>query len=150
MTDTFDDLGIRFEYPSDWELEVDQDGPRSTVSVHAPGGVAFALISLDEDRPEALELAEQALEAMRDEYPALDARAVTETIDGREAVGFDVEFSSLDLSSACAIRCMRTESRTILSFGQWADLGEDDSESRLREIRMSLEETESVGLEEDE
>lgn len=43
----FDDRGIRFEYPEGWELEVQEDGARTTVSVQAPSGLAFALVALD-------------------------------------------------------------------------------------------------------
>ncbi len=42
----FDDLGIRFEYPADWELEVvDSDGERATVMVQSGDGLAFAMLT---------------------------------------------------------------------------------------------------------
>ena len=47
----FDDFGIRFEYPAAWEVEVTDEGPRTTVTVQSPGGLAFALITLDDTCP---------------------------------------------------------------------------------------------------
>ena len=38
MFGIYEDHGIRFEYPEDWELEVTDDGPRTTVAVQSPGG----------------------------------------------------------------------------------------------------------------
>ena len=143
MFGIYDDHGIRFEYPVDWELEVTDDGPRTTVAVQSPGGLAFALVTLDETRPAPAELADEALAAMRDEYPQLDAAPALETIDGHRAVGHDLEFISLDLVNSCAIRCYRTPRRTVLVFGQWSDLEGDEPEALLRAVRGSLEETDS-------
>jgi hypothetical protein len=112
MFGIYDDHGIRFEYPVDWELEVTGDGPRTTVAVQSPGGLAFALVTLDDTRPAPADLADEALAAMRDEYPHLDATPALETIDGHRAVGHDLEFISLDLVNSCAIRCYRTPRRT--------------------------------------
>jgi hypothetical protein len=143
MIGVYDAHGIRFEYPWNWEVEVSDDGPaRTTVSVQAPGGLAFALVTVDEDRPAPSSLADEALAAMREEYPALDAEPVSETIGGHNAIGHDIEFISLDMLNSCSIRCYRTPRRTILVFGQWSDLA-GDQEAVLRAVRHSLEETDA-------
>jgi hypothetical protein len=141
MTSTFDDRGIRFRYPEDWELEVTDEGQVTTVAVHSPGGLAFALVTVDEERPAPTDVADQALEAMREEYPGLDAVPARETIAGHPAIGHDVEFISLDLANACAIRCFRTNRRTVLLFGQWSDLEGEDTGTVLAAVRGSVEET---------
>ncbi|MBV8265935.1 MAG: hypothetical protein JO252_06280 [Planctomycetaceae bacterium] len=140
MTGIYEDHGIRFEYPGEWELEVTDDGPVTTVALQSPGGLAFALVTTDDSRPAPAEVADEALSAMREEYPNLDATPTLETINGHNAVGHDVEFISLDMTNTCAIRCFRTPRRTVLVFGQWSDLDED-SEDLIREVRQSLEET---------
>jgi hypothetical protein len=145
MFGVFDEYGIRFEYPPDWELEVADDGPRTTVTVQSPGGLAFAMVTLDEDRPAPAGLADEALEAMRSEYPGLDATPALETIAGRRAVGHDVEFISLDIPNACAIRSWRSPRRTVLVFAQWSDLDGEEAEGLVRALRRSIEETD-VGL----
>ena len=150
MTEVYDDRGIRFEYPGDWELEVTDDGPLTTVAVQAPGGLAFALVTVDDTCPAPAEVADQALEALREEYPVLDAIPALETINGHRAVGHDVEFISLDMTNSCTIRCFRTPRRTVLLFGQWSDLGSDDSESALGAVRRSFEETDDLGLDDED
>jgi hypothetical protein len=142
----FDDLGIRFDYPADWEVEVlDDDGERSSVSVQSPNGLAFAIISLDRTRRDPDELADEAFEAMKAEYPHLDAIQVLETIDGHRAIGHDIEFLSLDMTNACIIRSFRTPIRTVLIFTQWSDLEVegDDLTDTMAAIRGSFEETDA-------
>jgi hypothetical protein len=142
MPGIYDDHGIRFEYPDEWELEVTDDGPVTTASIQSPTGLAFALVTSDETCPAPAEVADQALSAMREEYPDLDASPALETIGGHRAVGHDVEFISLDLTNTCSIRCFRTPRRTVLVFGQWADIDTDeDPEAVVRSVSRSLEET---------
>ncbi len=143
MTGMYDDHGIRFQYPADWELEVDDDGSDVTLTLNAPDGLAFALIRLDDTRPAPAEVADQALEAMREEYPTLDTSPAIETIGGHCAVGHDVEFISLDLTNACTIRCFRTKLRTVLLFGQWSDIEDEETTAALLGVRRSFRETDA-------
>lgn len=140
MLGVYQDHGIRFEYPPEWDLDVDDDGPATTVSVHSPDGMAFALVRLDENGPDPADVADEALAAMREEYPELDAAPALETIDGHKATGHDVEFFSLDMTNTCAIRCYRTESRTVLVFSQWSELDDPAIEATMKALRVSLEE----------
>jgi hypothetical protein len=141
MVAIFDDYGVRFEYPDSWELDVADDGTRTTLSLQAPEAPAFVMIALDEDRPEPAEIADEALEAMRAEYPDLEAAPTLETIDGHRAIGHDLEFFSLDMTSSCVIRSFRTKRRTVLIFAQWSSLDDDAAESQIRALRATLEET---------
>jgi hypothetical protein len=140
MAAIYEDHGIRFEYPADWELEVTDDGPMTTVSLQSPGGLAFALVSVDETRRAPAEAADEALAAMREEYPSLEAVPALDSIGGHRAVGHDVEFISLDMTNTCAIRCFRTPRRTVLIFSQWSDLESTESEAQIQGVRRSLEE----------
>ena len=140
MIGVYEDHGIRFEYPPAWEVEEDDEGPVTTVSVHAPDGMAFALVRIDESRPSPAEVADEALDAMRDEYPDMDASPVLETIDGHKAIGHDVAFFSFDMTNSCSIRCYQTSRHTVLLFGQWSELDADESQSALRTLRRSVSE----------
>jgi len=143
MFGVFDDHGIRFEYPPDWEIEAGDDSPRHSVTIQSPAGPAFAFVSVDTSRPEPSELADEALTALREEYPQLEASPASETIDGHPGLGHDVEFFSLDMTNTCVIRCARTPLRTIFVLTQWSDFEENDPESVLAAIRKSIEETDS-------
>ena len=143
MPGIYDDRGIRFEYPDGWEVDVSEDGPRTAVTVQSPAGPAFALVAVDDARPAPAELLDEALAALREEYPGLDAFPAREAIAGHEAAGFDVEFFSLDLTNACALRSFQTPRRTVFLMAQWSDAEGDETEDALAALRRSLEETDS-------
>lgn len=143
MLGLYDDHGIRFEYPHDWEVDVNEDGPRTSVTVQSPAGPAFAMVTVDDSCPDPGELTDEALAALREEYPNLDATPAVETIDGHAAIGHDVEFISLDMTNSCIIRCFRTPRRTVFILAQWSDLEEDEPADALAILRKSLEQTDS-------
>jgi hypothetical protein len=140
--ETYEDHGLRFGYPSDWELEVTDQGSIMTVAVQEPGGLGFAIIQTDESRPDPAEMADAALETMRTEYPELDAAPVTEKINSRVATGHDIEFFALDMTNAASIRSFRTPRCTVLAFGQWSDLGDAKLPDLIRGVIQTIEDTE--------
>lgn len=143
MVGIFDVFGIRFEYPRDWELEVDEDETRQVISLQSPEAPAFVMVTLDQDGPPPADLADEALGAMQAEYPELEARPVLEVIDGHRAIGHDLDFFSLDLTGSCAIRCFRTPRRTVLIFAQWSDVDDSEAETQIATLRRTMEETDA-------
>jgi hypothetical protein len=141
-TAVFEDHGVRFEYPSDWALEVSEDGPVTTIEVQAPSGLAFAWVRSDEACPDPAEVADEVLDALRQEYPELDASPALEPLREHVATGYDVEFFSLDVTNGATIRCFRTPLRTLLVFGQWSDIGGDDLPDLVKNLFQSVEEVE--------
>ena len=141
-TRIYEGHGVRFAYPSDWQLEESDEDGAATVEVQAPGGLAFALVRSDETSPDPSSVADEVLEAMREEYPDLDAAPAMETIAGHHATGYDVEFFSLDFTNGATIRCFRTPERTVLAFGQWSDIGAEDLPDLIRGVFRSVEEME--------
>ncbi len=141
-SEVYEDHGVRFEYPSDWELEVTDDGEVTTVDVQHPGGIAFLLVRIDESCPDPTLVADSAMDAMREEYPDLDVEPVLDTLAEHPATGYDLEFFALDVSNAARIRCFDTPRRTVLAFGQWTDLGEPELPALVDGMLRSLEETE--------
>ncbi|HKM53632.1 MAG TPA: hypothetical protein VJY33_09475 [Isosphaeraceae bacterium] len=142
--ETYEDHGLRFDYPSAWEVEVTDHGPVLTVALQDPSGLGFALITTDESRPDPADVADAALEAMREEYPELDASPAMETINDHCATGHDVEFFALDMTNAASIRCFRTPRRTVLAFGQWSDVGEAELPELIRGVFRSIEDTDGA------
>jgi hypothetical protein len=141
-TEVYEDHGVRFEYPSDWVVEVTDEDDVTTVDLQHPEGVAFVLVRTDETCSDPEETADLALEAMREEYPELDDTPVMETLGEHVVTGHDVEFFALDVPNAACIRCFRTPRRTVLCFGQWSDLGGDALPDVVRGVFRSLEERE--------
>jgi hypothetical protein len=141
-TETYEDHGIRFRYPANWELEVTDKGEIINVAVQAPGGLGFALITTDVSRPNPAVVVDDALETMREEYPDLDSWPKTETINDHCARGHDLEFFAMDMTNGATVRCFRTPQRTVLAFGQWSDLGDANLPDLIRGVFGSIEETE--------
>ena len=143
---TYEDHGVRFEYPSEWSLEVTDDGPLTTIDLQHPDGVAFLLVTADLSCPDSGDVADSVLETMREEYPELDADPTEEVVDDRFVSGYDVQFFSLDLSNTARIRCFRTLIRTILVFGQWTDLLEAEVSDLPDAIVRAIDETADRGI----
>jgi hypothetical protein len=141
-TEIYEDHGVRFQYPSNWTVEATDEDDVSTVDLQHPEGVAFVLVRIDESRSDPEETADLALEAMREEYPDLDASPVKESLGEHIVTGHDVEFFALDVPNAASIRSFRTPRRTVLVFGQWSDLGGDGVSDLVHGVFRSLEELE--------
>src|SRR5512145_301332 len=113
MAALFDDEGIRFRYPENWQLEREENDAGWTVSLQSPG-TAFLMLSVREDLPAADALADETLAALRDEYPGLEADVCVDTLASRPAVGHDIRFFSFDLTNTCWTRSFRTARGTVL------------------------------------
>ena len=144
MQGMYEDHGVRFMYPHTWEQEESEDGTRTLLTVSEPGGTAFAMISLDTECPAPVELADEALETLRADYPDLDSDPVIEEISDFNAIGHDVEFFSFDFLNICVIRCFRTPRRTVLFLAQWSETADGEGLERIfAAIRKSFQETDS-------
>jgi hypothetical protein len=138
MTVAFHERGVRFQYPENWSLERSDDETGWTVSVQSPR-TAFFLISVNEDMPTTEEVAQTALEALRSEYPELEADDCVDTVAGQPAVGHDIQFFSLDLTNTCSTRSFYSQSGTVLVMWQANDLELEAYEMVLRAMCASIQ-----------
>jgi hypothetical protein len=138
MVAQFDESGIRFKYPENWRLEREETDSGWSVTVQSPE-TAFMMLCLREDMPESSEVADTALEALREDYPELEADECVDSLSGQPAVGHDVRFFSLDLTNTCWIRSFYSVNGTVLLLGQFNDLEAEKYEPVLRAMCMSLE-----------
>ena len=138
MAAQFDEGGIRFRYPENWRLEREENDAGWTVSVQSPD-TAFMLISLREDMPSTDRMAATALEALREDYPDLEADDCVDSVAGRPAVGHDIRFFSLDLTNTCWTRSFYSSRGTVLVLCQTNDLELESTEPVFRAICASLE-----------
>ena len=137
MAAQFDEGGIRFRYPENWRLEREENDAGWTVSVQSPD-TAFMLISLREDMPSTDRMAATALEALREDYPDLEADDCVDSVAGQPAVGHDIRFFSFDLTNTAWTRSIYSESGTLLVLCQANDLELEQHEPVLRSICASL------------
>ena len=83
-------------------------------------------------------MAAAALEALRSEYPGLDADAAVDLLAGEMAVGHDIQFFSFDLPNTAWTRSLYCAAGTLLVYWQANDLELPATEPVLRAIRASL------------
>src|SRR5207245_6353822 len=132
------DAGIRFQYPENWRLEREANDTGWTVSLQSPS-TAFMMVCLREDMPTPDEMAETALEALREDYPDLEADEAVGTLAGLPAVGHDIQFFSLDLTNTCWTRSFYSGRGTVLVLCQTNDLELERNEPVLRAVCASMQ-----------
>lgn len=86
----------------------------------------------------ATDVADEALAALREDYPELDADPARETIAGQPAVGHNISFVSLDFINTCWTRAFRLPNRTVLILSQANDRELPQAQLVLRAISKSL------------
>ena len=138
MAEQFKEGGIRFQYPENWRLEREDNDSGWTVSLQSPD-TAFLMVCLREDMPTPDQMAGAALDALREEYPDLEAEDCVDSLAGQPAVGHDIRFFSFDLTNTCWTRSLYTDSGTLLVLCQANDLELEEYEPVLRAICSSLE-----------
>jgi hypothetical protein len=137
MPRRFNRDGVSFRYPDGWTLDREEGEDGWAVSVQSPG-TAFALISLDRGQSAPEDVAAAALEALKGDYPDLEAEACVTTLAGQMAVGHDINFFSLDLTISCWTRSLYCDAGTLLVLCQVGDVEEESYEPALRAVCASL------------
>ena len=133
----FHEAGVRFQYPESWQLTRDDVDGGWTVSVQSPD-TAFFMLTFDEGMPDTDVVAETVLEALRAEYPDLEAEDALESLAGQPALGHNVRFFSLDLTNIACTRCFYSDTATILVMWQANDLELDQVEPIFKAMCASL------------
>jgi hypothetical protein len=141
----FNEDGLSFSYPDEWTIERETGPEGWTVSLQSPG-TAFAVVRLDRTMQDVRDVAAAALEALREDYPTLDATSAVETMAGDMAIGHDIEFISLDLTNSCWTRCFYGPAGTVLVLCQVSDVDSTEYEPALRALCASMRsEDEGIG-----
>jgi hypothetical protein len=138
MAAKFDDGGIRFLYPENWGIEREDSEEGWIVTVQSPE-TAFAIITVNVELPTCEEILAAALEALKAEYPDLEAEDWVGIVAGQPAIGHDIRFTSLDLTNMCWTRSLYSSAGTVLVLCQCNDLENALHEQVLRAICASLE-----------
>jgi hypothetical protein len=133
----YSEEGIAFRYPDDWKLEREENDSGWTVLLQSPG-TAFMTITCDFDMPTTEEMAEAAVQALREDYPQLETEPVIESLAGQMAIGHDFQFFSLDMTNTCWTRSFYSDLGTILVLCQATDQELEEYEPQLRAICASL------------
>lgn len=134
--------GISFEYPDDWEVDRADPEQSGTITVCSPE-TSFWCLSLFSDRPPVDSVLEAAVDAYRDEYDEVDVYAIAAgpesgELCGLEAVGRDVEFVCLEMVNTAVLRAVATDRGTMLVLFQGTDHELAVTRQSLEKITRSL------------
>ena len=137
MPRIFDELGVRFVYPDNWELESQDSDLAQVVTVASPDGSFWCVSVLPADAGLA-EAAQAMLDGLRAEYDNLDSEAVVDDVLDHELLGYDVNFFCLDLTSTAQIRSFQTSQATYTVLWQAEDRDLEEVEPVFSAITTSL------------
>jgi hypothetical protein len=134
----FERQGIRLEYPGDWQLQTEPNEDLGwTITINSPD-IAFFLLSYLPDVSEPSQVVDEAVGSVRADYPQVEAEPVTGTIAGLPAVGYDLDFFTVDQVAFANIRSICTGSGCLLILLQSTDQDRDWNEPILQEIMQSI------------
>ena len=114
MTAVYDQNGIKFLYPENWQLSDQQ--PNSSphlVSVQSTDG-AFWSVHAYSPPVDPVELVDEALRAMQAEYEDFDFAQTSEQIGELETIGYNMDFYYLDLLATAHWRSFTHGTKTFL------------------------------------
>jgi hypothetical protein len=139
MIATFSGLGVRFQYPGNWQVSQDGDCdfPLS-VSVHSPTGAfcSIAIYPLDEDPHQA---ARRFSETLLEEYEDIEVFEVTpHEADNRVDGEFELNFYCLDFLITARIVGFRTTQHTLVILSQAESREFDDLQPVFQAIQKSM------------
>jgi hypothetical protein len=133
----FSEDGLSLSYPDDWKSEREATAEGWTVTLQSPG-TAFAMIRLERDMPTTEAVALTALEALKEDYPSLEAESAIDMLAGEMAIGHDIQFFTLDLVTTCWTRSFYGAAGTVLVLCQVSDVEQEAYEPALRAICASM------------
>jgi hypothetical protein len=137
MDATYQAHGVRFRYPSDWEVAEQHEEDQFSITVSSPA-TAFWTLSLFASCPKPIDVVQTVLDTFHEEYDEMDAYPSSARIGKRLTVGRDIDFVCLDRLNIAAVRAFRTRSFTAMILFQLTEAERNDVEPILERMTRSL------------
>ncbi|QDU80818.1 hypothetical protein Pla110_25530 [Polystyrenella longa] len=132
LTESYQQHGVSFSYPSGWTLTEQASEEEIQVMVQSPG-TGFWILTLYFERPAMDDLIQSAIETYRDEYQAIDSFPSEQQVGAHVGSAVEIEFSCLDLMNTASIRTFATDRFTVLILSQYS-AEESEQISQLQQL----------------
>ena len=133
----FDEFGVQFDYPEDWEVDTQVAERERSIFLQGPGS-AFVMVSVLDGRPTTTHVLDTAEEALKSEYDDCEVEEPAAEMAGVTADARDIDFTCHDLVSTARLRAIQGEQQTVLLMGQRADIEADEADPVFDRIAKSL------------
>lgn len=138
MPATFDQFGLRFDYPDNWSVDQGEDIVAEQQVVVSSPHTAFWQLSKHPAGTELEPLFDEVLSALRSEYQHIEVDPADEVIEGHLVTGFSVNFFCLDLTNTCWVRGFETPEANYLLVCQAEDREFEQVELVFRAMLSSV------------
>lgn len=135
---TYEDHGIKFRYPADWELSEHAEADELTISVQSDG-TSFWTIVLLKSSPDPEDVLESVVSTFEQDYEDLDVVTQIGSVCGLPAMGRDLDFSCYDLLNTAVLRSFQIPGSTVLVMYQGTDHELTSTRDQMEAITASLE-----------
>lgn len=141
MPSTFDDFGLRFLYPDNWQLQArESDDDSDSVTLEMPSGGFFSVTQYKGHQPIEAVL-EPIMVAMKAEYPDVEIEELDALEDESDSIEF--RFYYLDLLIVARVTAMLLGEKTVVVQVQAEsrdfDAGEPVFAAMLKSIRDGIQ-----------
>jgi hypothetical protein len=141
MPSTFDDFGLRFLYPDNWQLQArESDDDSDSVTLEMPSGGFFSVTQY-KGHPPIEAVLEPIMVAMKAEYPDVEIEEFDALEDESDSIEF--RFYYLDLLIVARVTAMLLGEKTVVVQVQAEsrdfDAGEPVFAAMLKSIRDGIE-----------
>lgn len=141
MPSTFDDFGLRFLYPDNWNIQSrESDETSEGVTLEMPRG-GFYTVTKYRDAPPLDVVLEKFATTLRAEYPEIEAEEVGDR-DDDDSETLEFRFYYLDLLIVARVMAMSIADQTLVIHIQAEshefDAGEKVFDAMLKSIRDGL------------
>ncbi len=137
LTD-YSNYGIRFRFPSSWELSEETSSDETTISLQSDG-TSFWTIVLFKSRPDPEAVLDAVVAAFEQDYEEVDVLTAVSSLSGLPSLGRDLDFVCYDLLNSATLRAFQTSNQTVLVIFQGTDHELETTRAQLESISASLE-----------
>lgn len=130
--------GVRFQFPSNWELSEQATDDETTISVQSEG-TSFWTLALLKSRPDPDQVLDTVVDMFEEDYEDVDVTAGVGSLGGLPALTREIDFVCYDLVNSASLRVCQTSEMTVMVLHQGTDHELVATGDQLRAMTASLQ-----------